>query len=443
MIFFNLISLQDSSHYTASHYYRPHTNLISPKPSRSLNKNIGLAYVFKKPKELSDSKRMISEKKFIRTSPGKEFFNNLWQQDIFLSMNHRSLYKYNMDIHAVDILKHQRKQKLLLSKFGKALFDGSIQCSLTSSLNAPKKSFSSINYPWTKVFRLQMLKVQNLLTNSSYPNHIRNIQNLLEDRVNVRCLPVFTISNHLGQMIISEPSREYSGFSHMNNIGFPINQRYHGFFFVNYEDAKEYLQYIQYKYNLEKGKLNIFTSDLSIFYHIMRSYGEKVSFRLIPDLKELSFLVEKNKHEKNLTFHNNQKQGRKFFQGQPLYSIYYGEETLSHIVSNIKYTLLFTNYNEALKTANALQLKSSSSLLQTPRVIVYNLEQFIGDQLQVEDDHKEKFLIVPSKSSYLFTKKNYLYKKRQLVYNKCAESISYMNLWLKRVLWSLTSRKPI
>ena len=441
MIFFNLISLQDSSHYTASYYYHPHTNSMSL--NRSLNRNIGLAYVFKKPKELSDSRRMISEKKFIKTGSGREFFNNLWQQDIFLSMNHRALYKYNMDIHSVDILKHQKKQKLLLSKFGKALFYGSIQCSLTSSLNTPKKSLSSINYPWTKVFRLQMLKMQSLLISSNYPNRIRNIQSLLEDKVNVKCLPVFTISNHLGQMVISEPSREYSGFLHINNIGFPINQRYHGFFFVNYEDAKEYLQYIQRKYNLEKGQLKIFTSDLNIFYHIMRSYGGKVSFRLIPDLKELSFLVENNKYKKNLTFHKNQKQGRRLFQGQPLYSIYYGKEALSHIFSNIKYTLLFTNYNEALKTANALQLKSSSSLLQKPQVIVYNLEQFIGDQLQVENNHKEKFLIVPSKSSYLVTKKNYLYNKRQLVYNRCAECISYMNLWLKRVFWSLTSRKPI
>lgn len=443
MIFFNLISLQDSSHYTVSHYYRPHTNLVSLNPNKSLNKSMGLAYVFKKPKELSDSKRMISEKKFIKTSPGREFFNNLWQQDIFLSMNHRSLYKYNMDIHSVDILKHQRKQKLLLSKFGKALFYGSIQCSLTSSLNTPKRPFASINYPWTKVFRSQILKMQSLLTNSGYPNHIRNIQNLLEDRVNAKCLPVFTISNHLGQMIISEPSREYSGFSHIKDIGFPINQSYHGFFFVSYEDAKEYLQYIQRKYNLAEETLNIFTTDLNIFYHIMKSYGEKVSFRLIPDLKELSSLVENNNHRKNITFHKKQNQGRRFFQGQPLYFIYYREKALSHIVSNIKYTLLFTNYNEALKTANALQLKSSSSLLQKPRVVVYNLEQFIGDQLQVKDNHKEKFLIVPSKSSYLFTKKNYLYKKRQLVYNKCTESISYMNLWLKRVFWSLTSRKPI
>ena len=441
MIFFNLIFLQDSSHYTPSHYSCLDANSILP--NRSLKRNIGLAYVFKKPKELSDSKRMISEKNFIKTSPRREFFNNLWQQDIFLSINHRSLYKYNMDIHSIDILKHQRRQKSLLSKFGKALFYGSIQCSLTSSLNTSKKSFFTINYPWAKVFRSQMLKAQNLLTNSSYPNRIRDIQSLLESRVNVKCVPVFTISNHLGQMIISEPSREYSEFLHMKSTDFPINQRYHGFFFVNYEDAKEYLQCIQSKYNLEKEKLNIFTCDLNIFYNIMSSHGEKVSFRLIPDLKELSFLVKDNKYKKNLTFHKNQKQGRRFFQGQPLYCIHYKEEALSHVVSNIKYTLLFTHYNEAVKTANALQLKSSPSLLQKPRVIVYNLEQFISDQLKVKDNHKEKFFIVPSKSSYLFTKKNYLYKKNQLAYNKCVESVSYMNLWLKRVFWSLTSRKPI
>ena len=441
MIFFNLISLQDSSQYTASHYYRLDTNLVSP--NKSSNRSMGLAYIFKKPEELSDSKKMISEKKFIQTSPSREFLNSLWQQDIFLSMNHRSLYKYNMDIHSVDILKHQRKQKSLLSKFGKALFYGSIQCSLTSSLKAPKKTFFSINYSWTKAFRSQMLKAQSLLSNRSYPHHIYNIQNLLEDRVNVRALPVFTISNHLGQMIISEPSREYFGRSHIKNAGFPINQRYHGFFFVNYEDAKEYLQYIQHKYNLEKDKLNIFACDLTSFYRVMGSFGKDVSFRLIPDLKELSFLLEENKYKKNLAFHENQKQGRRSFQGQPLYCVKYSEGVLSHTISNIKYTLLFTNYNEALKTANILQLKSSPSLLEKPRVIVYNLEQFIFDQSRVKSSQEEKFLIVPSKSSYLFTKKNYLYKKHQLVYNKFAESISYMNLWLKRVFWSLTSRKPI
>ena len=441
MIFFNLISLQDSSHYTASHHYRLDTNLISL--NKSSNRSKGLAYVFKKPKELSDSKKMISEKEFIKTSSSREFFNSLWQQDIFLSVNHRSLYKYNMDIHSIDIFKHQKRQKSLLSKFGKALFYGSIQCSWTSSLSTPKKPFSSINYPWTKVFRLQILKAQNLFFNGSYTNYIHDIQSLLKYRINVKCLPVFTVSNHLGQMIISEPSKEYSGFSHMKKIGPLIDQRYHGFFFVNHEDAKEYLQHIQSKYNLENEKLNIFTCDLNIFYNIMSSSSKEVSFRLIPDLKELSLLVKYNRYKKNLSFHKNQRQGRRFFQGQPLYYVHYGEEALSHIVSNTKYTLLFTNYNDALKTANVLKLKSSQSSLQKFQVIAYNLEQFIGDQLKVKDNYKERFLIIPSKSSYLFTKTNYLYKKRQLVYNKCVESISYVNLWFKRFFWSLTSKRPV
>ena len=409
---------------------------------------MGLAYVFKKPKELSENKTMLSEKKFIKISSSRRWIDSLWQQDIFLSVNHRSLYQYNMDIHAPDMLKHQKRHKLLLSKFGKSLFYGSIQCSLTSSLDTPKKPFSSVNYPWSKVFRAQMLKAQNLfsISNSSYINHIHDIQSLLKYRINVKCLPVFTISNHLGQMVISEPSREYYGFLRRKKTVPLINQRYYGFFFVNYEDAQEYLQYIQHKqhkYNLKNEKLKIFTCDLNIFYNIMRSSGKDVSFRLVPDLKELSLLVKDNRYKKNLAFHKNQKQGKRFFQGQPLYSIHYKEGTLSHVFSNTKYTLLFTHYNEAVKIANVLQLKSSPSLLQEPQVIVYNLEQFIGDHLKIKDNYKEKFLIVPSKESYLVTKTNYLYNKRQLVYNKCVESISYINLWLKRFFWSLTSRRPL
>jgi len=441
MIFFKLASLQVSYYYATINtiqFHRLNDHESLPNNLSSMRMNLG--YVFKIPEVLSNSRQVISEKNLLKTSSTDELFRNLWQQDIFLSINRKSLYKYNMDINSVDILKHQRKQKSLLSRFSKALFSGSIQCSLTSSLNISKKPFVSVNYSWSKILRLQMLKAQNLYLNNSYLN---NLQNILNSRVNVSCVPVFTISNHLGQMIMAEPSRSFHGAQYIKKFEPVSNKMYYGFFFINYEDAKEYLKYIQDKYNLRSASLKIFTCNINTFYNIIGSSSKEISFRLIPDLREISALMKDNRYRKYLKFHKRQKKGRILFQGQPLYFVKYNNGYLNHFVSNKKHILLFTHYDEALRVADILQNDSSKPLLKRPQVIVYNLEKFIGDQLDQGNNSKESFFIIPSKSSYLFTKKHQLYSNNQLIRIKCLESFSCINLWTKRIFWSLTSRKPL
>lgn len=441
MMFLNLVLLQNNSYYAVVNTVQSHvSNDHKVLPNNFSNKRVKLAYIFQMPEMISKSKQVVSEKKLFKTGVTHKLFRHLWKQDIFLSINDKSLYKYNMDVNSVNIVKHQKKQKSLLSKFSKALFSGSIQCSLTSSLNTSKKSVISVNYSWSKVLRLQILKVQNLFVNSSYMN---NLQNLLKNRINTKCLPVFTISNHLGQMIISEPSRSFSGTQYIKNSENIINKMYYGFFFINYEDAKEYLQYVQHKYNLKNESLTIFSCNLNTFYNMMETFSKEIYFRLIPDLKEISSLIKEPRDRKYLIFHENQKKGRTFFQGQPLYSVKYKNSYLRHVISDKKYTLLFTNHDDALNIANILQNNASPSLSQRPKVIVYNLEKFINDQLTQNNNSKENFFIIPSKSSYLFTKKYHIYSSGQLVRNQCVESFSCINLWVKRVFWSLTSRKPV
>ena len=441
MMFFSLISLQDISYYSAiDNLHSYHLYNDKALPNKSLSMKMNLAYVLKTPEGLARGKQSVSEKKFFKTSPRSELFRNLWHQDIFLSINHKSLYKYNMDINSANIFKHQKKQRLLLSKFSKALFSGSIQCSLTSFLSTPKKSFFSINYSWSKVLQLQILKAQNLFINSNY---VKTVQELLDHRINTKYLPVFTISNHLGQMIIAEPSKSFYGAQYRQESDHVVNKMYQGFFFINYEDAEEYLYYIQNKYNLSNKDLKIFVCDFNTFYRIKGSFSKEISFRLIPDLNEISELIKKYRYSKNLLFYNKQKQGRRVFQGQPLYFIKYSDGYLRHTLSNKEYTLLFTNYNEALGVSSLLQNNSSPPSLQKPQIIAYNLEKFISDQLNKPDNYRDSFLIIPSKASYIFTKKYHLYRSDQLIRNKCIESLSYANLWIKRILWSLTSRRPV
>jgi hypothetical protein len=175
----------------------------------------------------------------------------------------------------------------------------------------------------------------------------------------------------------------------------------------------------------------------------MGASSKEISFRLIPDLSEISSLIKESRYKRYLMFHKKQKKNRASFQGQPLYFVKYSNGYLNHVVSNKKYILLFTHYDEALKIANRLQYNHSESSLQRPQVLVYNLEKFINDQLNQHNKSKDSFLIIPSKSSYLFTKKYHLYSNNQLVCGKCLESLSFINLWIKRIFWSLTSRKPV
>ena len=440
-MFFKLASLQASYYYATintiqSHRLNDHEALSNNLSSKRMN----LAYIFKMPEVLSNNRQVVSKKSLLKTSSTNKLCRNLWQEDIFLSINHKSLYKYNMDINSVDFLKKEKKLKYLLYRFGKGLFSGSIQCSLTSSLNVPKKSFISVNYSWSKILKLQMLKAQNLYVNNSY---LDNLQNILKNRINVKCVPVFTISNHLGQMIMAEPSRSFYGAQYVKNVEPITNKMYYGFFFINYEDAKEYLQYIQDKYNLKNESLKIFTCNINTFYDIAGFSNKEISFRLVPDLNEISTLMKENRYRKHLKFHKKQKKGKILFQGQPLYFVKYNNGYLNHVVSNKKYILLFTHYDEALRIANILKNNSSQFLSQSPQVIVYNLEKFIGDQLNQHNDSKESFFIIPSKSSYLFTKRYHLYSNSQLICIKCLESLSCINLWVKRVFWSLTSRNPL
>jgi hypothetical protein len=441
MMFFKLASLQYSSYYAAINTIQSYNlNDHSILPNNFSSMKMNLAYMFKIPEVLSDSKQSIAEKKILSTNPTNELFRHLWQQDIFLSINRKSLYKYNLDISSVNISKYQKRQKSLLSKFSKALFSGSIQCALTSSLNVSKKSSVSVNYSWSKVLKIQVLKTQNLYANSNYLN---NLQDVFYNKINAKYLPVFAISNHLGQMIMAEPSRNFYSAQHVNDLGPVIKKMYHGFFFINYEDAKEYLEYVQSTYNLKNESLKIFTCNLNTFYNIMGASSKEISFRLIPDLSEISSLIKESRYKRYLMFHKKQKKNRASFQGQPLYFVKYSNGYLNHVVSNKKYILLFTHYDEALKIANRLQYNHSESSLQRPQVLVYNLEKFINDQLNQHNKSKDSFLIIPSKSSYLFTKKYHLYSNNQLVCGKCLESLSFINLWIKRIFWSLTSRKPV
>ena len=202
------------------------------------------------------------------------------------------------------------------------------------------------------------------------------------------------------------------------------------------------MTYIQRYYNLDEKKLKIFTCNFNMFYRLMSKFDNKVYFRLVPDLKEVSQLIKTYRYFRNISFHKKQRYGRNYFQGQPLYLIKGESCYISKKQPSEKYNLAFTNYNEAISIYNKLRSQITGSWHKKPNLVVYNLEHFIKDQINSNENYVHPFLIIPSYKSYAFTKNFQLSKSRQLVYNTLLQTASSIQLWSKRIFWSLTSRKP-
>ena len=413
--------------------------------SRSVTNYTALAYIFKNPDFLSKSNDQIAKKKFFRQASHSKFLDNLWQQELYLSMNNKSLNRYNVRLNSLTLNKGKNVNKSLLSSFSKSLFYGSIQSSFNKTLHGSINNVSSINYSWVKVLKSYFCKVQYLFGATVFHQKVKEIDSTLNTYLDLTHIPLFTVSNHLGQMIIAEPPTELnvskssqSYFSEYNS-----SNMYHGFFFANYEDAQEYMLYIQKLYNLDSRNLKIFVSSFSTFYSIMSKFNSDICFKLVPDLKEVSELIKKYRYYRNISFYKNQKYNSFSFQGQPLYFVKNGENKFFSYSSqqqlSLEYNLVFTNYNDALRVYRKLSNYKLGHYSKTPQIIVYNLESFIKDQLK--DKNSTRFLVVPSKTSYVFTKKYHWKDYSQLLYNDCLEVVSSVSLWTKRILWSLTSRK--
>jgi len=261
-------------------------------------------------------------------------------------------------------------------------------------------------------------------------------------------VPLFTVSNKLGQMVISELPQEFK--SKQKIISYVSDERntqylYHGWFFINHKDAEEYMAHISQVYGLKKNSLKIFTCNISTLYKIMSKFNHKIEFRLIPDLQEISKLIKQYRYLKNISFDSKQQYSKKSFNGQPIY-IFNQEDADSYdyISKNNKkdtYNLAFTNYHTAISAWNKLNYKLlNKQKSNTPSLIVYNLEDFVSNNFNYKS--KNKLLLVPSEESYTFTKKYQLRRNLDIVYNTISNRMSSLELWSKRILWSLTSRQP-
>nr|YP_010195710.1 hypothetical protein LK100_pgp140 [Crassiphycus birdiae]UAD83107.1 hypothetical protein [Crassiphycus birdiae] len=402
-----------------------------------------------------------------------KLINQYWQEKIFLSIPSVHAEKYINQLKLEGILIYKNEQKKFLLDFSRALLSGRIETSLnfdTSNLN----NNQYISYIWKKGFNFSLPKkwISLFFDENSLP--FNKDQLIFINQLEHQPLPLFTIVNNMNQMILADSSEENIG--NLNSIDkiykwyydkLILNDKilpiYYGLFFIHPIDAVEYANYIASK-NISSSKekqLNIFSSHLSTYYKVTRMNLKNLQFRLIPDLKEISRILYKYRYYRNLKFHKYQKYSKNFFQGQPIYIIEpffaYNRKTNRMILlryyynrkSNInneiiEYKAIFTNYATLLKAWHEFKQKQINyKIPDKPKVIIYNLEDFIKSN-EYNDEIKEKnILFIPSQESYQFIKHYKFINNQNKIKRIFSNKLLSFKILTQRIFWSLTSRQPV
>ena len=406
----------------------------------------------------------------------QDLLDKYWRQTIFLSNATPVARKYSALLAKQEDLLVKNSKKKFMSNFSKALETGNVSVDLSMDLENKKNMVpeGAIRYRWNKSLNVRLPNHLNgLWTNSRlqdiqrahHKDLVRNLQN--------NNFPIFVLANYMNQIVVAEPSNQ---LVHQNNIFHKVylwyydrflwqkddNSVYEGWFFINPKDAEEYANFIKSRYprSAHQNGLNVISTTLNSYYRLNRSAPPRTEFRLFPDLEEVGRLVVSAKYRKGLQFDPNQTYGHRYFQGQPVYLIQsmYGINKDTGVKSDInyyykipgdvsgkKYQAVFLNKTVAVNAWKQFCAKNTSLKLPSrPKLLVYNLEDYLRDYENNAHNQNENFLFVPSEEVYDYMKStgpdqsvNYNLLFKQLMVYRFA-----ISLWFQRLLWSLTSKQP-
>lgn len=423
------------------------------------------SFNLEKNKKSNNSIEGFANKQIISRNLFHRLINKYWEETIFLSIpsNISDIYASNLKANGISLDNNEYKKFLL--DFNKDLNIGRIKTIINSEINQSDNQSNSlyIQYKWRKGLNLGFKSLRHLFNIPEIFNR-KFINTKLLKVLNNNEAPIFTIINSFNQIVMAEPSRRIiNNLSFIDNLylffdqllNFQHNNRptYEGLFFINPMDACEYKQYIENKYKKSgvENHLYILASKLRFYYRISNKSIPIVKFRLIPDLNEVGKLIFKYRKFNNLSFHDQQNYGKNHFQGQPVYIIQptfitnritkkiipldYNHEIMNMKVSQ-KYEALFLSYDTALLAWKKMKEKYKDySLSSSPKVIVYNLEDYINNTTA-------NFLLIPSKESFDFIQNKKAYHKKHYISQILYSKLLSIRVLTKRIIWSLTSKQP-
>nr|YP_009392650.1 hypothetical protein [Bostrychia tenella]ARW61212.1 hypothetical protein [Bostrychia tenella] len=400
----------------------------------------------------------------------QKFINKYWQETIFISASNNISEKYINKLKSSGLSVYKGNDyKNFLFRFSQDLLDGKILVSTKDVKNQNvnlliNKENTYIKYKWTKFLNFEALKLSKTIFQDYIDINNKNIK--------YETLPLFALINHNYQIIMSEsPDKLFRSkscvslflkfFNDLFLKSSTSQKVYTGLLFVNPEDALEYKQHIQHNYT-NSTRINYIesvTTNINLYYKLLNSCISNSEFRLIPDLKEVSDLIYKYRKYKHLSFDSNQKYGSNYFQGQPIYLIKpvvvrnkntNQKEALEYSYSfpsknsSVPCQAVFLNYKTAIKAWDKFKKRYIHyNLPLKPDLYVSNLESFIKGSYY--NNANNQIVFIPSFQTYKFIK-NFMELKdesyrtiNQIILDK---SFS-VKIFLSRVIWSLTSRKPV
>nr|YP_010986222.1 hypothetical protein UYL67_pgp198 [Pachymeniopsis lanceolata]WOL37140.1 hypothetical protein [Pachymeniopsis lanceolata] len=419
--------------------------------------------------------KAFANRKLIHPTLINKLINKYWQETIFLSTVNPLSDNYINQLKSAGVAMYQNEYKKFLLDFSKALTTRRIEVYLDdSSISANLKNRPTyIKYIWRKGLNFSL--PDNPLKHFFNAKHLHNSntnKSFLLKKIRSNDFPIFTIINGSNQIIMAEfPEKMLDDNNFLDKLHrwyydcflWTKNNQplYEGLFFMNPEDAIEYKYHIQQKYpqSSKQNVLNIFASKLDLYYKLTTTSVPKIRFRLIPDLTELGELIFKYRKYRHVSFHKQQKYSSNYFQGQPIYIIQpilaFNKKTKKNMPINYRYSLhedesqitydaIFMNYKTTLIAWQKFREENKDYTLPSyPKLLVYNLEDFIKACESNKEIYNKNILFVPSKESYDFVKQYYNNPSQIHMLQKFSSTLLYFKVLSKRMLWSLTSRQPM
>nr|YP_010986023.1 hypothetical protein NDC12_pgp195 [Polyopes affinis]WOL36941.1 hypothetical protein [Polyopes affinis] len=427
--------------------------------------------------KLSDSYRIsqkFTNRELISPNFAARLINKYWQETIFLSITNPLSEKYINQLKSSGTAMYQNEYKKFLLDFSNALITGRIEASLNDSKlpDNTKNNPVYIKYVWRKGLNFSLPdNIFEFFTHKNDTGFSKTYRSGIIKKIKYNDFPVFTVVNGFNQIVIAESPEEmlnernildklyqqYSNYFLSRVKNKPLHE---GLFFINPGDAAEYKNYINQKYpqSSQQNHLNIFANKFELYHKLTKTIIPKVQFRLIPDLTELGELVFKYRKYKHVNFHYKQKYGRNYFQGQPIYLIqpvFVFNKKLKKIMpiqyyyklnknkDQISYEAIFMNYRTALIAWQKFKKQATDyNLPSYPKILVYNLEDFMKTFEDNKQVHERNILLIPSQESFQFLKQRYNKQSQIHILQKFSSSLLYLKVLSKRILWSLTSRQP-
>nr|YP_009332742.1 hypothetical protein [Membranoptera weeksiae]AHZ94754.1 hypothetical protein [Membranoptera weeksiae] len=447
-----------------------------------LNNENTLIFIAKSNKNLyvSSSKLLnlnkYVESKFISRNFWNKFINQYWQETIFISTTNTLSENYinKLKTNGLSIYKENDYKHFLFS-FSKDLINGKIHVSLEKDYNREEANIPLVIYKKNKYIKYIWRKGINWHISCLYFKYLSIKNKFLKKiplidftNINVNSLPIFTISNQNNKLIMAESADQiliekhflqliYNWYNVISLKNIYLKKLYTGLLFINPEDALEYKDYITYKYlqSSQNNPLKFFIGQFNLYYKLLYSTASSKEFRLIPDLKEVSDFVYKYQYYKNIYCDKQQKYGKNYFQGQPIYIIeplfikninkqkkidyFYTFKENNKIIN---YKAIFLNYETALIAWNKFKAEYSHyKLPKKPCIYVSNLENFI--KIYNKTNKNFHFIFVPSPQTYNFIKSQKQFQDKSDLKHMLIDKSLYLKSLCQRFIWSLTSRQPI